>query len=263
MWRKGADRLGVHAGEPAVGRDDDLDRGIVLQGDLVGQREVRPRDDDGRLARHHQSLLGDDRDEVAGFLQLLEEVEAGLGIVERATVGEGGRVDRLDGLVRGRRVAGQGDRVLVVGLEEVGPVLRDGLDDLGVDLEREDTVVVAVPGPVSVLDRRIDRVPRRNLVVHEQAVGLGLRAERDPDVDDVRGLRTLVRLIGLDRLDLVAGPAVRVQLVELDSALLDEAVEHGAVVAPVVRQGDRGQVGLGVGAAATGGGPKDDGRESR
>ena len=59
-----------------------------------------------------------------------------------------------------RRVARQGDLVLVLGLEQVGPVLRDVGDDLGVDLERHDAVVVAVPLAVGVLGGRPGSCPR-------------------------------------------------------------------------------------------------------
>ena len=58
-----------------------------------------------------------------------------------------------------------------------------------------------------------------------QAVGLGLRAEREADVDDVRRLRARVVLVGLDRLDLVAGAAVGVELVDRDAVLGGEAVD--------------------------------------
>ena len=66
---------------------------------------------------------------------------------------------------------------------------------------------------------------------------LGLRPKAKPTSMHVGRLRARVVLVGLDRLDLVAGAAVGVELVDVDAVLGLEAVDHLAVVAPVVRAG--------------------------
>ena len=76
---------------------------------------------------------------------------------------------------------------LVLVLEQVGPVLRNVGNERRVDLEREDAVVVAVPGAVGILDVGRDRVPRRNLVRREQALGLARGSERQADVSTTSG----------------------------------------------------------------------------
>src|SRR6185436_18758023 len=127
-----------------------------------------------------------------------------------------------DGLVGDGRVAGQSHLVLVLRLEQVGPILGNVLDDGRVHFEREDAVVVAVPGAVRVLGGGGDGVPGRDLVRLDQAIGLGGRPEGQADVDDVRSLGTLVVLVRLDRLDLVAGAAVGVQAVDRNAVLRGE-----------------------------------------
>ena len=120
----GADRLDVHPTEPARLRDDDGDGRVALERILVGEGVVRPRDADRRVTRGDVRGLGDDRHEVAGIVELLEEVEARRRVVERAARGDARRPDARDGLVRHGRIAGEGDLALVLGLEQVVPVLR-------------------------------------------------------------------------------------------------------------------------------------------
>ena len=152
-----------------------------------------------------------------------------------------------EGLVGRGRVTRQGDHVLVVGLEQVGPVLRDGLDDGGVDLERHDTVVVAVPQAGGVLGRVRDRVPGRDLVRLVEVLGDALRAVAQADVDDVRRLRAGVGLVGDDGRQLVLRAAARVEPVDRDPVLGGEPVDDGTVVAPVARERDRVQAAFGLG----------------
>ena len=162
---------------------------------------------------------------------------AGLGRVRRA-VDEAGGVDAHRRLVGDARVAGERDRGLVFGLQEVGPVGRRVLHDVGVHREGQHAVIVADPIAVGVLGRIGNRRPGRDLVGRQQAVGLGGGAERQADVDHVGRLRALVVLVGLDRLDFVARTAVGVELVDGEAVLRLEAVDHGAVAAPVARQRD-------------------------
>src|SRR5207244_13365613 len=94
----------------------------------------------------------------------LEEVVTLRGVVERAAIGQGRRVDGTDGLAGRPRVTGEGNLVLVLRLEQVAPVGRAVRDGRLVDLEGHDAVVVAVPVAVGVLELGIDRVPDRDLV---------------------------------------------------------------------------------------------------
>ena len=244
MRRVGADRLHVHPTEPTRLRDDDGDGRVALERILVGEGVVRPRDDDRGIARGDACRLGLDRHEVAHVVELLEEVETGSRIVERPTGCDAGRPDSRDGLVRCGRVTGESDLALVFGLEQIAPVLRDVGHLGGVDLEGEHAVVVAVPHAAGILGRGRDRIPGRDLVGLEVSSRDALRAERETDVDDVRRGGALVGLVGLDGGDLVLRATVRVELVDLDAVLRGEAGQQLAIVAPGVRQGDRGQVAL-------------------
>ena len=168
-------------------------------------------------ALRQRRRLADDRHEVAVLVEFGEKLQtllAGLGGV--ATRGrQPGGVDALDRLVRRARIAGERDRVLVVGAKQVRPILRRLLDDVGVHLERQHAVIVAVPVAVGILGAVGDRVPGRDLVGLQQPVLLGRRPEGQADVDHVRRLRAGVALVGLDRLDLVARAGVGIELVDL------------------------------------------------
>jgi hypothetical protein len=243
MRCKRADRLDVDAGHDARLRHDDVDRWVALEDVLPAEAVVIPRDDDRGRALRERGGLADDRHEVARLVEVGEELQArraGIGSGSRAT-GHARRVDRRDRLVGRARIAGKGDAVLEVGAEKIGPIGRARLDDVLVHDEREHAVVVAVPGAVGVLGRVRDRVPGRDLVGREEAVGLRRGTEGQTDVDDVGRLRAGVALVGLDRLDFVAGAGVGVQFIHLEAVLRLEAVDHRAVSAPVVRQRDRRQ----------------------
>src|SRR5690606_9821408 len=94
--REGADGLGVDAGHDAARRNDDLDRRVAVQAVAPGQVVVVPGDGDGRLALGDGAGQGDDRHEVAGVIQLLEEVQTGGGVGRGAAVGDAGGHDRED-----------------------------------------------------------------------------------------------------------------------------------------------------------------------
>src|SRR5207249_10610648 len=113
-----------------------------------------------RVACCHVGRLCDDRYASAGVVELPGEVYAGRRVVERAAVGDACRPRGVDCLTSYGRVPGQDDLALVLGLDQVVPVLWDVGDLRGVHLERQDAVVVAVPEAVRVLGGRRDRVPR-------------------------------------------------------------------------------------------------------
>src|SRR5437870_4414810 len=83
-----------------------------------------------------------------------------------------------------------------------------------------------------------DGVPRGHLVRLEQPVLFRRRAEPQPNVYHVRGLRPHVALVRLDGLDLVTRAGVRIELIHPQPILLFIAVDDVAVPAPVVRQRD-------------------------
>jgi hypothetical protein len=243
--RKGADRLHVDAGDDAGLRNDDVDGRIALQRVAAGKRVVVPGHQDRRLALGKRRRLADDRHEIAGGVQLLEEVEtSGAGsFAGGSATGKTSGVDSLDGLVGGARVAGKGNGVGKFGLQQISPVGRRFLDEVLVHQEGEHAVVVAGPEAIGVLGAVRDRVPGGDLVGLDQAVGLGGRAEGQADVDDVGRLRALVVLVGLDGLDLVAGAGIGVEFVDGDVRILRlEAGDDVAVATPVMRQGDGGEL---------------------
>src|SRR5215472_966860 len=138
-----------------------------------------------------------------------------------------------------------GLRVLDLTRARAGPTAVRQLADWGADalmieppvaLDRSDNMSGPRHGP--------DSVPGRDLVRLQQAFGLGRGAEGETHIDDVRRLRALVSLIGLDRLDLVAGAGIGIELIHLETVGRLEAIDDGAVAAPVMRHGDDGELTL-------------------
>jgi hypothetical protein len=217
------------------------------------QRVVVPGDDDRGRALGERSRLADDRNEIARLVEFGEELEAsfaGLGASHVARRWrEASGINALDGLVGGARVTGESDRCWHSRLQQVGPILRAFLDDVLVHQEGQHAVIVAVPVAFGILGAVRDRIPGRDLVGLDQAFGLGGRAEGEADVDHVRSLRALVVLVGLDGFDFVARAGVGVEFVDGEAVLGLEAFDDAAVAAPVVRQGDGGQLAFFLAAA--------------
>src|SRR5690606_16499672 len=125
--------LRVHLEALAVGRHVDLPveaLGGQLRG--VGGVVVVPVDADRGLALLDRGRGGLDGVEVADVLQLLEEVDAGLDVVEGAALGDRGGVHAGEGRARLGRVAVERDLALVPGPEQVGEARRAGVDLVGV-----------------------------------------------------------------------------------------------------------------------------------
>ena len=162
--------------------------GLPFERVLVGEPVVGPGDADRRSRRRRRSpCLPMTGTKLPASLSCLKKSRPGLDVVERCRRWRmpAAQTPEWPGSTRsGHRASATWP--LVLGLEQVGPVLRDVRDDLGVDLERQHAVVVAVPHPVGILGRVRDRVPGRDLVRLEQALRDGLRAEGQTDVDDVR-----------------------------------------------------------------------------
>src|SRR5438093_736010 len=148
--------------------------------------EVVPVDRDRGLSRGDR-LPGDvDRHEVADLRELREEIDPRLDVGERAAVGERGRVDARKGGVSLTRVVVERDLVLVFGLQQVTPVLRDVLDDVGVRPEPDHSPVVAGPEPTRVLHQARNRRVVSHLVIREEPLLCAADRKRGPDVNDVR-----------------------------------------------------------------------------
>jgi hypothetical protein len=254
------DRLGVVLRELAVAGDrhrpvDAL--GLELLG--VPGVQVVPVDADGRLALLDGGRGRLDGRVVAVALQLLEEVEAGLDVVEGAAARERGRPDAAEGRTGLGRVAVESDLALVLGLEEIGEGGRTGLDALGVAADGDVAAVVVVPACLCVLLLAGDVGEGRHLVRGEQPLLGRADGEGAAEVEHVGG--PVLPLAGGDGVDLVLAGAVGVLDGDLDAVLLLEAVDEGAVVGPVAGQRDGveralllGRLHQGVESAEVGGG---------
>ena len=177
-----------------------------------------------------------------GLVQIGKELQAGFAgrSAGSGAAGEAGGVDALDRLVGRARVTGQGDGILVVRAEEIGPVLRHGLDDVGVHFEGEHAVIVAVPGAVGVLGAVRDRVPGGDLVGH--AAGrrpwrsgrrTGRRRSRRAPAGPVLPLFALIASISSPE------PASGLSSLTARPYFALKPSMTAAVAAPVVRQSDR------------------------
>jgi len=78
---------------------------------------------------------------------------------------------------------------------------------IGIDLEGQHAVVVAIPVAFGVFGAVRNGGPGGYFVGLDQAGRLGRRAEGEADVDGVGGLRAFVVFVGLNGLNLVAGSA--------------------------------------------------------
>ena len=203
--------------------------------DLAGVQVV-PVEHDRCRARGHGGREDLGLVEDALGVQLLEEVDAGLDVVGRPAVGQGGRPDRLEGRVGAGRVAVERDLSLVGGIVQLLDRRRAGLDLRGVAPDRDVAAVVAEPQAAGVLQGVRDVVPRRDLVGREQPALRAVEGVGVADVDDVR--RAGLALRRLQGVDLVTARAVGVLADHLDPVLLLEAGDDGGVVRPRRRQGD-------------------------
>jgi hypothetical protein len=231
------DRLAVVAAEQAVGRDVDLPLD-ALCGEGLGESGVEVVPVDGQrglpaLDRRRGDL---DRVEVAGVLDLHEEVDAGPDVVEAAAVGQRRRPHPAEGRGGLRRVAVERDEALVLRVEQLLEAGRALLDRRRVAADRDVAAVVVVPAAVGVLLVLGDVVPGLDLVRRQQVLRGGLLGEGGAEVEHVRA--AVLPLLALDGVQLVLAGAVGVRAVDLDAVLLAEGVEHLAVVRPVRGQRD-------------------------
>ena len=121
-------------------------------------------------------------------------------------------------------------------------------DNVLVDAEGEHAVIVAIPEAFGILGVIGDVVPGGDLVGLEQAFILGLRAEGEADIEHVGGLRAGIADIGADGFELVGRAGIGIEFVDGDVGILGlEALDHAAIVAPGVGQGDDGELAFGLG----------------
>ncbi len=237
MRRVLVDGLAVVAAVDAVGRHGDRDVDLALLDVAIGELEVVPAAHHRRLAARLRGRRGLRRDVVAGRLEVGEELDARRDVVERAAVGERRGEDRGERLAGLARVAAERDHVLVGGILEVGPRLRHGLGDVGVDAERDDAPVVADPRAARVLQVGRDRRPGRHLVGGVEALLAPDLGEGRADVEHVgRALRALLRD---DRLVLLRRGAIGDGVGQLHLELALVLLHDLAVVGPRGRQRDR------------------------
>ncbi len=193
----------------------------------------------GRGAADDRRRVGVDRHEVAGLDDVRPEVEPGLRVVEDPPLASARGEDGLDGLVGVAWVAVERDLVLVLGLHQIRPVLGRIGDRLGVGHERHDAVVVAVPGAVGRLGRSGIVSQVETLYGSKRSLLASPKAKPTSTTSGFwgPGLPTLALMASISSPE----PASGSRTVDVDAVLGFERLDHFAVVAPVVRQGDGGQ----------------------
>ena len=144
------------------------------------------------------------------------------------------------------RVAVERDLALVLGLQEVGPVLGRIGDDRVVRRERHDAVVVAVPDAVGRLGRRRGSCPRsRPCTARRGPCSSSPNAKPTSTTSGAcgPGLSLLALIASISSPEPPAGSSSLTAMPYLVLKRLDDL----AVVAPVMGQGDGRQVALGLG----------------
>src|SRR5271157_2647176 len=119
MRRISADCLDIGTTD-ARGGVINLNRRIPGKRLLITQGIVIPSQLDGSRTLCNGSYLGDNRNKVAGSIQLLEEIKTGLSIVQRTTIRECGCINRLNGLIGRLRITSQSNLTLVLRVEQIG-----------------------------------------------------------------------------------------------------------------------------------------------
>ncbi len=136
--------------------------------------------------------LGDDRDEVARVVQLLEEVQTSFAsrIARGSARGHANRQNRQDRLVSRRAglLPAPPDRVFRLRKGSAQSCGKTVLDQVGVRQEEHHAIIVALLVAIRVLDAIRDFVPGGNLVGLRQSFSLGGRTKGKAHVDDVGGL---------------------------------------------------------------------------
>src|SRR5271157_6250869 len=87
MRRKSTDGLNISTTD-ARGGVVNLDLRIVAQRLLITEGIIVPGQFNGSRALSNRAYFGDHRNKVARSVQLLEEIQAGLGIIQGATIGQ-------------------------------------------------------------------------------------------------------------------------------------------------------------------------------
>ncbi len=215
----------------------------ALFGEAVGDGNhvVGPVEDDAVLPGFDGA--GGDVGEVerAGVVELGEEVEAGLQVVERSAVGERAQEEPVE---RGAGFGGLAVEGHRPGELRIGQLVERGdLAVLGlVVADHHDAGVVGDPQALGVLLVLGDVGEALHLVGRE-VVG---RLQRHVGAEVEHVGRLVGALVGVGGGDLLLRGGVRGLLVDLDAVLGLEALDDGAVVGPVVRQGDDVELALGL-----------------
>jgi len=148
--RVSGNRLDVNTGDGAAGGVNHFDVRIASQGVLVRQGIVVPAHNDGGLTLGNRGLLGNNRNEVSGVIDLLEESQSGLNIIQVAAIVECSGVHAHLRLGRGTRVSGKSKLTLVLRFQQISPILGNAADHIRIDLECHHAVVITIPIAVRV-----------------------------------------------------------------------------------------------------------------
>src|SRR5687768_4817960 len=121
MRRVGADCLHVHTGKATFSRHNGFQIRVAGKGYIVCDRVVRPVDQDWSLADPNGAGIAVNRNEVASLIELLKELESGIGSFLASSAGcQTCCPYRKDGCIGTQWVARQGNLSVVLRFEQVG-----------------------------------------------------------------------------------------------------------------------------------------------
>src|SRR5262245_50770005 len=187
MRRQGANSLNIGAADDAGSGFDDFDFGLALKAVAIIPCKVVPTDKDGRNALRKCFLIAHDRNEVALPVEIRKELQPPTSRVFSVSIGrKTGRENALHSLGRALWLSSKSNGVSVFRFQKVGPILRVVADDIGVDLESQQTVVGPVPISICSLRRTGNGIPSRYFVRLKKPAVFRGGTERQTNFDHIR-----------------------------------------------------------------------------